>query len=143
MCSFNLVRQSLRSSSIVISTNSIYRCVLMFSVLAYSSPANSYLRLHYLRFPPVRTRTCVLSTCIFHPFIMYCFVLIFSEVAFSNTCTCDFSASFILPVERFQCLSVSSSSSSSSTYVEWMKRANVFNSWKDYCAQPAGALRSN
>jgi len=46
-------------SSIVISTNSIYKYVLIIlevygiyvSVLAYSSPANSYLRLQYMRFP--------------------------------------------------------------------------------------------
>jgi len=92
-CSFNLVRPSLRVPLYLHQTvfTGIHVSLLMFSVLAYSSSANSYLRLQYLRFPPLRTRTCVPSTCIFNPFMMYCFVLIFSVFAFSNTC--DFSAS--------------------------------------------------
>jgi len=71
----------------------------MFSVLVYSSPANSYLRLQYLRFPPP-ANSYLRSQYLHFPkfpsvhYEAYCFVLIFSVFAFSNTC--DFCASMMI-----------------------------------------------
>jgi len=60
--------------------------VLIF-VIAFSVPADWYLRFPYLHFPPLQIHTYVCSTCTFHPQESHNFILPISILAFSSIIT--------------------------------------------------------